>query len=197
MKQLAFISFCLLIGQVHAADTSRYAQLSLAMSAPDAGSQASFSTRLGWDVLAGYQWQPAWAVELRLAGFSGSEDTGADNVGTYDLSLDTRDLGVGVRWHSAPFGNGLQGVVRGGLLHYRLDLELEEAFYDLRPAGKVSQTETGTGYYLGAGLEAQVDQRITWDALLYYANRLDVFKRSPRGFDLKEWRLSAGVRYSF
>lgn len=197
MKKWLSLVVSFWVGAVQAEAWPGYVQFAVATSSPEAHRKADLSTVFAWEALGGYRLNDALSAELRVASFSGAKDRGADNVGTYTLSLATVDTGLGLRWQSQPYAEQFRAVVRGGLLRYRVDAELKESFYDLREAGKTSTLERGMGGYVGAGVDVKHSDHIKLLGVVYYTVRRDVFDDSPRSFHLRDWRMGVGMQYLF
>lgn len=152
-----------------------------------------------FSVEAGMRWSlnQALFLETSLTGVNDSDtDTVEDNRGAYRLTLDSWDFLLGgVYQHSISDTLLLYG--RGGLLMYRMQLDLEESFYDLKAAGSDSVSDNGFGLYAGLGCQLQLDPNWYVGSEFVFKRRSDFLDDSSRPFDVDTYSLNLGVRYHF
>ncbi|MAR93184.1 MAG: hypothetical protein CML06_20235 [Pseudomonadales bacterium] len=159
----------------------------------DADFDETFSAELG----ARWRLQNPLYLETAVAGVNGPEtERKADNTGQYQLTLNGFDLLAGLQYRH-PLGSALEAQVRGGLLWYRLELELEEEFFSLKQGGTDSETDQGWGYYLGAGVSRSLNSDWRWSGSILYRQRRDMLGDSERPFDVTSFGLAAGIARSF
>ena len=160
----------------------------------------SFDPSPGLD--AAIRWHPQsnspWSLEAAIASTLGAEtEEECDNTGCYTLTLDARDLLLGGVYQFSEqefFNRQWLPFVRGGLLLYTIDVELEESFYGLKPEGKTTTDDTGSGFYLGLGADFELgDLPLTWELL--YRSRLDVLGDSSSPFDMNSISFGIGMRF--
>lgn len=131
-------------------------------------------------------------VEAGLSQTTQTEDADSDNTGRYKLKMQFSDVFAGVRLNSNAM-NGLTVFGRAGALYYYSDIDFEESFYDLKPGGKLSEVEEGTGFYLGGGVALKLNQNIALNLELTYREHSELFDRSRNEFDMEELGLALGV----
>lgn len=158
----------------------------------DAGSGADFDGSVLWDLFGQARINNHLALEAGYAYASAAEDKGEDNQGSWQLKLTNNDFYGGLRLQSQAMGPwSFYG--RGGLLYYRSKIEFSEAFFGLKPAGKLEEIEEGTGWYLGAGASVKVAPHLLLDMGLGYRQRLDYFEDSRKPFDMNQFGGSVGL----
>jgi hypothetical protein len=135
------------------------------------------------------------SFEAAITGLNDSQsDRLEDNTGSYQLTLNSIDLLAGVQLQFFQ-SKQWRGYARGGVLYYNMDVELEEAFYDLKPAGTVSESDNGFGYYLGVGTTMQTSAGWALVCEATYRARLDVFDDSSKPFDVNSFGVSFGIQH--
>lgn len=135
------------------------------------------------------------AMEVGISQTNKATDEGVDNTGSYKLAISGNDLFGGIRFDA----NTLEGAglfARAGLLYHKSEIEFEESFFGLKPSGKLTRTEEGTGFYLGAGFKFKWSDNLTSSAGIHYLTRQDFFSESPRSFEMEEIALILGIEFS-
>lgn len=172
-------------------------ELDVVRSGFDAGGGDSFEIGSGLQFNYIYSWKSWLGLEAGLYVTEKVKDeVREDIVGTYQVSLATRSLQLGLR----PQHMYTQWRVYGrlGLLAYQTELEVEEFFNNNIPGGTVSADDDGTGVYFGFGATYFATRSITVQFEFLQMQQNDVFGGSTdRAFDLKINNLSLGIGYVF
>ncbi|RLT98646.1 outer membrane protein [Ketobacter sp.] len=136
-------------------------------------------------------------LEAGLSGiFDSQTDTLEDNTGSYQLSINSWDFLLGIQYRHW-FAEQLAGYVRLGALVYNMEIELDEAFYDLKPAGSDSASDNGFGFYGAVGVTYQLNPGWSMSSELLFKRRLDFLGDSSKPFDVDSTGFSIGLRHSF
>jgi len=172
-------------------------ELDVVRSGFDAGGSDSFEIGKGLQFNYIYSWKSWLGLETGLyVSEKVKDEVREDIVGTYQASLVTRSLQLGLR----PQYMYTQWRVYGrlGLLAYQTELEVEEFFNDNIPGGTESANDDGTGVYFGFGATYFATRSVTVQFEFLQMQQNDVFgESSDRAFDLKINNLSLGIGYVF
>jgi len=125
-----------------------------------------------------------------------STDTQEDNTGSYQLTLNSLELLTGVQYQHH-LSDLLSAYIRGGLLAYRMEIELEEGFYGLKPSGRDSTSDTGWGLFVGAGVQWDLQNQWLLKSELLYRNRFDFLDSSSKPFDVMSVGIHIGLARHF
>lgn len=148
---------------------------------------------------AGVRWkvEDSFLLEASLSGINDSDtDKVEDNRGAYSLALDSWDVLFGGLYQHA-IKDQFEIYGRAGFLAYRMQLDLEESFYDLKAAGSDSVSDNGYGFYAGVGCLVQLDANWRIASDLVFKRRLDFLDDSSRPFDVDTFGINVGARYYF
>ncbi|MGB3620424.1 MAG: outer membrane beta-barrel protein [Ketobacter sp.] len=193
---LLLLSILLVPGTALAAEAEQSVSLKLVLDSVDVDG-ADFD---GSYTLAGtysYSLAPGWSVQATISGINKSESEWQyDNTGSYRITINSLDLMAGARYDF--FQSDKWGFfARGGLLYYRMDLDLDEEFYGIKAGGSAAADDNGFGFYLGGGSTMQVRSDIKLVAELQFASRRDVLGDSSQPFDVNTLGILLGGEYSF
>lgn len=133
-----------------------------------------------------------------IAGLSQTTDAidqQQDNTSRFELSINSLDLNLGLRyqlnlndqWHA---GGQL------GLLAYQSEVKLEEDFFGFKPSGNTVQNENGIGYFVALSVGTKFED---WLIEFEVSNkeRLDYFKDSPKSFGFAQTAAGLNAIYFF
>ena len=138
-----------------------------------------------------------FGLELGITGLNQSEtDETFDNAGSYKITLNSQEWLLGGNM-SFMQQDRFRLYGRAGLIMYRMDVELAESFYGIKPAGTASTDDSGTGFYLGLGSEFIIAPKFALIGELLYRNMKDVLGDSSRPFDVSSVGFGVGGRYYF
>lgn len=135
-------------------------------------------------------------VELGLSTLRDAKESGEDNRGTYIVTVDANEFYVGPRLSTSHF-DVWRFFGSAGLLYSEVDIEVEEAFFDMKPGGTKSVSEKATGYYVGGGLSYAPPGRVDFSAQVRYHHRPGVIESYAGEVDIDDASLNLGVAYRF
>ena len=163
---------------------------------------ADFDPSKSFELAARWPLKPASQLMLETSvssNFGAETKEECDNTGCFVLTLDTFELLVGGTYRFSEdgiLGQQWLNFVRGGLLFYDLEVELEETFYELKPKGTDRSEDSGNGFYAGIGGDfSWRDFPLTWELL--YRSRLDALGDSSAPFNVNSLSLGIGMRFGF
>jgi len=167
---------------------------------PDAGGTDDFHTGKILNFNYSYYYRPWLAL---TAGIFFSEEiydeVQTDIVGTYQASVETRGLSLGIRpEYSLSEQNKI--YARLGIISYKTKLIIDEYFEPGLPTGSSDSTTTGNGYLISFGWQHSFTNEISFQLELKNQKQLDLFdgKTSPdRVFDFSYTGFSIGLGYAF
>ena len=162
----------------------------------DAGSGSNFDASGRAEVFGQLIVNRNIALEVGGSYSSQTEDSGADNQGTYKIDITSSDVFAGLRLDSPPMG-AMNLYGRGGMLYYESVIDFREDFYGIKPGGSLEKTESGTGYYLEAGVAFRLAPNMKVDTGFTHRVRQDYFGRSSKPFDMTENGLSVGMIWQY
>lgn len=138
-----------------------------------------------------------FSLEAAVTGINDStSDRVEDNVGSYQLTLNSLDVLVG-GYFQHPIANGTKLYLRGGALFYSMEIEIEEGFYDLKPAGKDTADDRGFGLYAGVGAEFKLSGEWSGLAEFLYKTHPDFLSSSSKPFDVNSYGIAIGLSRRF
>ncbi|MCD8520696.1 MAG: hypothetical protein LRY66_15620 [Saccharospirillaceae bacterium] len=133
---------------------------------------------------------------LAISNMNSRTKESADVVGLYELNLDIKSLGGGVRLQLPLSGHWRIALRAGGLIH-QTRMTVYESFYGLKPSGEAQTNDQGQGYYYGLAADyhgsGSLGFSLHWDEQYLP----DVFNGSSHAFDVKISGFSAGLSYRF
>ncbi|MEE2731915.1 MAG: outer membrane beta-barrel protein [Pseudomonadota bacterium] len=158
---------------------------------------ADFDGTVGAEIGARWTLNDLLLLEAGLSGiFDSQTETLEDNTGSYQLSISSWDFLLGIQYQQR-FAERLAGYVRLGALAYNMEIELDEAFYDLKPAGSDSASDNGFGFYGGVGATYLLNPGWSISSELLFKRRLDFLDESSKPFDVDSTGFSIGLRHAF
>jgi opacity protein-like surface antigen len=158
--------------------------------------EADFDASVTLEGTYSYYLAPQWAVEASLNGINDSEsEKEFDNTGSYRVTINSLDFMVGARFDFFQ-SDSWSIYARGGLMFYKMDIELDEEFYVIKPPGGVLTEDDGFGYYLGGGASYALSSKLNLSMELQYRSRLDVLDDSSRPFDVNTFGILIGGGYT-
>ncbi|VAW61466.1 hypothetical protein MNBD_GAMMA08-1749 [hydrothermal vent metagenome] len=167
---------------------------------PDAGGSDNFHTGKIVNVNFNYYTLPWLTI---TGGFFFSEEiadnTRSDIVGTFQASIETRGLALGVR-PEYKFSERNKIYNKSGFLYYNTKVKVDEFFEAGLPIGSSSASTNGYGFFISFGWEHSLTQSVTFQLELGTQKQLDLFdgKTTPdRVFDLTTTGFSVGIGYRF
>ncbi len=196
---LTLLLTALLTGLSHqAAATEFYLQGSLALSQPDGGSDSDLELTTSPRIIAGLAFTPNVSAEVGFYYLYTEQDSEKEDVvSQYLVSITSKDILLGLKGQFN-INNRIAFYGRGGMLLWNTELELEENFWDIIPGGKVSDDDSGVGYYLSGGIIIHFTERLYMDAYLSHHQRNDIFKDdSNYPIDVTETLGGVGLGFSF
>ena len=164
----------------------------------DAGGNDDLESGRTLTVFFDYSLKPWLALDAGLLVSDKAQDEiRTDIVGTYQASIGTRMLLLGVKPRYR-FDGPFEIYGRVGLTYWRTEIEVEEYFNDVIPGGIATDSDTGYGYYLNFGALHNITQQVSVQLELSYMQQLDVFKdKSSYPFDLTINSIGIGIGYRF
>jgi opacity protein-like surface antigen len=164
----------------------------------DAGGNDDFESGRALSVFFDYSLKPWLALDAGLLVSDKAQDEiRTDIVGTYQASLGTRMLLLGIK-PRYQFEGPFEIYGRAGLTYWRTEIEVEEYFNDSIPGGVATDSDKGYGYYLNFGALHNVTQQVSVQIELSYMQQLDVFEgKSNYPFDLTITGIGIGIGYRF
>lgn len=144
----------------------------------------------------GHWFSPNFAVEAGYSALSNAEEKGEDNRGSYKLTLDSDDLFVGPVI-STDRTKQTRFFASGGVLYSKINIEVEESFFGLKPGGKASDENTSFGFYLNGGVAFSVGSQFDLLASLSYFKRSGAVKTYGGDVDVNDAALNLGANYRF
>lgn len=154
------------------------------------------------DVVAvegGFLWplQENLFVVTSITGINDSStETQEDNTGSYQLTLNSLELLTGLQYQHH-LSDLFSAYARGGLIAYRMEIELEEGFYGLKPSGRDSTSDSGWGLFVGAGAQWDLQNQWLLKSELLYRNRFDFLDSSSKPFDVMSVGIQIGLVRKF
>lgn len=167
---------------------------------PDAGGSDDFHTGKIINVNYNYYTLPWLAITTGLF-FSEEifDEVQRDIVGTYQASIETHGLTIGVRpEHQFSKRNKVYG--RLGFLLYETKLRVDEYFEPGLPTGSNAETTDGNGYFIALGWQHSFTDKVSFQLELNTQRQLDLFDgktSADRVFDLNNNGFSLGLNYAF
>lgn len=150
---------------------------------------------------AGVLWplQQRFYLEAAVTGINdASTPTQEDNTGSYQLTLDSVELLAGIHYQTeTDWMDSLVLFGRGGLLAYRMEITLDEAFYGLKPSGSDTASDSGWGFYVGAGVLWDLKNRWLLRSEFTYKQRSDFLDDSSKPFDVQSTGINIGIARTF
>lgn len=137
-----------------------------------------------------------FGVEMGLSALRDSREDGEDNRGSYTVKLDASETYVGPRVSTSHF-NAWRFFGSAGLLYSQVDIEVEEEFFGLKPAGKTSDSNNALGYYLGGGVSYAPPGRLDYTAVARYRHRPGVIEAYSGDTDINDASISLGLAFRF
>ena len=197
--RLLLIFFTLLFSSINYAE-NMLVDVNLFYTVPDAGGNDDFHTGKIPSINFNYYYQPWLAF---TAGIYFSEEifdnTQTDIVGTFQASIESQGLMLGVR-PEYKFSERNKVYARTGLLTYKTKVTVREFFEPGLPFGTTSDSADGTGYYFTLGWAHSFTPSISFQLEFGTQKQLDLFdgKTTPdRVFDLTLTGFSLGLGYAF
>lgn len=196
-KQLIIIG---LIAVIPVTVQAREMQLdaSLLLTGLDAGGNDDFKSGKGLVLQYSYYLKDWLAADIGLfVSDQAVTESSQDIVGDYRAGIQTNAILLGIKPRyklSAPY----EFYGRLGLQYWQTELEVEEYFNQSIPGGKVSATDTGTGYYASLGVAHYIGEHVVVQLELRHMMQTGVFEgESNYPFDLRINALSFGLGYRF
>lgn len=137
-----------------------------------------------------------FGVEMGVSALRDAKEEGSDNRGTYELNLESEETYVGPRISTNHFDT-FRVFGSGGVLYSRVNIEVKEEFFNLKPGGSASDRDEGIGYYLSGGISFALPGRVDLNAVLRYRQRLDVLETYAGDVDLSDTSLNIGAAFRF
>lgn len=137
-----------------------------------------------------------FGVEMGLSALRDAKEEGKDNRGTYKLNLESDETYVGPRISTSHF-DWLRFFGSAGLLYSRVNIEVDESFYGLKPGGSAADRDETLGYYVSGGMSFAVPGRVDLSAVLRYRQRPDVIESYAGGVDVSDTSFNMGVAFRF
>ena len=119
-----------------------------------------------------------------------------DLAGTYQLATSANALQLGGRF-LLNVDNDIRAYFRLGGSYYRVNLEVNESFDDIKESGKDSANSSGKGYYYGVGIITNASKNLEIQMEYLGQHLSDVFEDSSRPFDIRYKGVTLGARYNF
>jgi len=167
---------------------------------PDAGGTDDFHTGKILSFNYSYYYR-SWLAFTAGIFFSEEiyDEIQTDIVGTYQASIETRGLKLGIRpEYSLSKQNKI--YARLGIISYKTKLIIDEYFEPGLPTGSSDDTATGNGYLIGFGWQHSFTDKVSFQLELKNQKQLDLFdgKTTPdRVFDFSYTGFSIGLGYAF
>ena len=167
---------------------------------PDAGGNDTFHT--GKTATLNYSYYPLSWLAMSAGIFFSEEifdQTKTDIVGSYQSSIQTRGMTIGIR-PEYRLSKRNKIYFRGGFLLYDTRLTVSEFFEPGRPSGKSSASTQGNGYYLAFGWSHYFTDTVSFQLELASLSQQRLFAdqtRSDNVFDLSFRGFSIGLAYGF
>lgn len=167
---------------------------------PDAGSSDDFHTGKIISAHYNYYYRP-WLAFTTGIFFSEEifDETRQDIVGTYQASLETHGLTIGIRPEYV-FSKRNKIYTRLGALLYETKIRVEEYFEPGITAGSSTDSTDGYGYFIDFGWSHLLTEKLSFQLELNSQNQLDLFDgktSAERVFDLNNTGFSLGLSYAF
>jgi len=178
--------------------TEFYLQGSLALSQPDGGSGSDLELTTSPRIIAGLAFTQNISAEIGFYYLYTEQDTEKEDVvSQYLVSITSKDVLLGVKGQFH-INNRIAFYARSGLLLWNTELEVEENFWDIIPGDKVSDDDSGVGYYISGGIIIHITERLYLDVYLSHHQRNDIFKDdSAYPIDITETLGGVGLGFSF
>ena len=182
----------------HTSATEFYLQGSLALSQPDAGSGSDLELTTSPRIIAGLAFTPNISAEVGFYYLYTEQDSEKEDVvSQYLVSITSKDILLGLKGQFN-INKRIAFYGRGGLLLWNTELEVEENFWDIIPGDKVSEDDSGEGYYISGGIIIHFTERFYLDAYLSHHQRNDIFKDdSAYPIDVTETLGGVGLGFTF
>ena len=152
-----------------------------------------FDGSLSLEVAARISLTEQFDFEVSVTGLNEAEtDQECDNTGCYTLNINSLEslFGGALNVYER---NQFSLFLRGGVLFYKLSVELEETFFDIKPGGLASADDDGFGFYLGAGSKWMLNPKFGLTGEFMYRNRRDVLGDSSKPFDVNSYGVGIGL----
>lgn len=174
---------------------SHWAGLQLGMADVDAPG-ADLDVAEAYTVELGRWFTSNFGVEMGLSALRDAKEEGADNRGTYALTLESDETFVGPRLSTSHY-ESVRFFASGGLLYSRLKIEVEEDFYGLKPGGEASDRNESVGYYVSGGISFALPGRVDLNGNIRYRQRPDALETYSGEIDIDDLSASIGAAYRF
>ena len=153
-----------------------YVEGSLSLNQPDGGSGSDLELTTSPRIIAGIKLTPNVSAEAGFYYLYTEQDSEKEDiVGQYVVSINSRDILLGLKGQ-LDISKRIAFYGRAGALLWNTEMEVEEEFYGKVAGGKVSESDSGIGYYLSGGMIIRFNQRLYLDLYLSHHRRNDVFK---------------------
>lgn len=137
-----------------------------------------------------------FGVEMGLSALRDAKEEGSDNRGTYQVNVESDETFVGARLSTSHYDT-VRFFASGGLIYSRVNVEVEEQFYGLKPGGKNSDRSDATGYYVSGGMSVALPGRIDLNGVIRYRNRPDAISTYGGDIDVEDASLMLGAAFRF
>jgi outer membrane protein with beta-barrel domain len=201
-KLLKFITLLICITHsisLRAAD-NMFIDVNALYTIPDAGGSDKFHT--GKIVNANFNYYSLPWLAL-TSGFFYSEEifdnTRTDIVGTYQASIKTQGVTLGLRPEYA-FSERNKVFVRVGILFYQTTLTVNEFFAPGLPTGSPTNKTDGNGYLFSLGWAHNFTNQVSFQLELYNQTQTDLFDGKTSAdnvFNINYTGFSLGLAYGF
>lgn len=137
-----------------------------------------------------------FGLEMGLAALRDAKEEGADNRGTYEINVESDETFIGPRFSTSHFET-FRVYGSAGVLYSRVNIEVKEEFYDLKPGGQASDRDETVGYYLSGGISIALPGRVDLNAVLRYRQRPDVLETYAGDVDIDDTSINIGAAFRF
>lgn len=137
-----------------------------------------------------------FGLEMGVSALRDAKEEHSDNRGTYELNLESEDTYIGPRISTNHFDT-FRVFGSGGVLYSRVNIEVKEEFFDLKPGGSASDRDEGIGYYLSGGISIALPGRVDLTAAVRYRQRLDVLQTYAGDVDIDDTSINIGAAFRF
>ena len=164
----------------------------------DAGGDDNFESGRTISVFFDYQLKPWLALDAGLLFSDKAQDeVRSDVVGTYQASIETQSIMLGVK-PQYKFDGPFEIYGRLGFLFWDTELEVEEYFGTGFPSGTATAHDRGYGYYVNFGAAHNITTKVSVQLELSHMKQQDVFEgQSSYPFDLTINSIGIGIGYRF
>lgn len=137
-----------------------------------------------------------FGLEMGVSALRDGKEEGEDNRGSYEVKLESEETYIGPRISTDHFDT-FRVFASGGVLYSRVNIEVEEEFYGLKPGGRASDRDESVGYYLSGGISFALPGRVDLNAVLRYRQRPGVLETYSGEVDVNDTSLNIGAAFRF